>query len=111
MGNLGKAKAKLSDDALGKQEERMKKFKFAIQSMTKEEKENPEIMEKETSRLQRIAKGSGTSTTDIRALIKQYKMIKEFMKTGQDMDMSKGMNLSQKQLQKLAKKFGKKMRL
>ena len=89
-----------------------KKFKFAIDSMTPEEKNNPEILEKQTSRIQRIAKGSGIHTSDVRALIKQWKMLKEFAGMPQDMDLSKGMaGISQKQLQKLAKKFGKKMRL
>ena len=117
MGPLGKiaemipglGKAKIPDNILNTQEEKMKKWKFAIQSMTLEEKENPEIMEKQTSRLQRISKGSGVPTSDIRALIKQYKMLKEFMKTGEGMDMSSGM--SEKQMQKLAKRFGRKMRL
>ena len=38
--------------------------------MTEEEIENPEILEKQTSRIQRIAKGSGTTTTELRELIK-----------------------------------------
>jgi len=107
MGNL-----KLPEEMLGTQEEKLKKFKYAIQSMTKEERENPELIEKSSSRLQRIAKGSGTHTSDVRALIKQYKLLKDFANMPQDMDLSKGIQgLSQKQLQKLAKKFGKKIRL
>ena len=97
---------------LGKQEEKLKKFKFAINSMTPEEKENPELIEKETSRLARIAKGSGIHTSDVRALISQWKMLKDFVGMGEQVDMTKGLKgISQKQLQKLAKKFGKKMRI
>jgi len=108
----GMGKIKLPENMLGTQEEKMKKFKHAIQSMTKEEKENPELIEKSNSRLQRIAKGSGTHTSDVRALIKQWKMLKDFVKPGREIDLSKGMaGISQKQLQKLAKKFGKKLRL
>ncbi len=107
----GLGKAKIPENLLGTQEDKMKKWGFAIDSMTQQEIENPEIMEKQTQRLQRIAKGSGTTTTDIRQLLKQYKMLKEMM-TGTsnlaDMDPSQG--LSQKQMQKLAKKFGKKMK-
>ncbi len=118
MGSLGKiaglipgfGKAKVPENMLGKQEDRMKKWKYAIQSMTPEEKENPEVLEKQTGRLQRIAKGAGINTSDVRALIKQYKMLKEFMKTGKNMDFESGQGLSQKQLQKLAKKFGRKMK-
>jgi signal recognition particle GTPase len=70
----------------------------------------PEILEKQTTRLGRIAKGSGTTTTDIRQLIKQYKLLKEMMQGGMsDIDASEG--LSQKQMMKLAKKFGKKMKM
>lgn len=105
----GLGKAKIPSELLGSQEEKMKSWKHAIASMTKEEIENPEIIEKQTSRIARIAKGSGTSTSDIRALLKQYKIIKEFVKSP-DSGLEQG-QLSQKQLQKLAKKFGKKIRI
>ncbi len=107
----GLGKAKIPENLLGTQEDKMKKWQHAIDSMTEEEINNPEIIEKQTTRLSRIAKGSGTSTSDIRQLIKQYKMLKELTKGGNlsDMDMSQG--LSQKQMQKLAKKFGKKIRI
>jgi signal recognition particle subunit SRP54 len=109
---LGKLKGKVPEDMLGKQEEKMKKWKHIIRSMTKEEKENPELLEKQTTRIQRIAKGSGTATADVRALLKQYKILKEFVKTGEQVDLSKGLGgMSKKQLQKLAKKFGKKIKL
>ncbi|MEK6820498.1 MAG: signal recognition particle protein Srp19, partial [Nanoarchaeota archaeon] len=105
----GFGKAKIPENLLGVQEERLKKWKYAIDSMTKEEKENPELLEKQTSRIARIAKGSGIHTSDVRALIKQYKILKELIKSGKSMDMSAG--LDQKQLQKLARKFGKKIRI
>jgi signal recognition particle subunit SRP54 len=111
----GLGKAKISDDILDSQEKKMKGWKHAIQSMTQEEIENPEILEKQTSRIQRVAKGAGITTSEVRALLNQYKMIKEVAKSGKDfesMDLSKGMpGMSQKQMMKFAKKFGKKMRL
>jgi len=109
---LGLGKAKIPEGMLGTQEDKLKKWQHAIDSMTEEEISNPEILEKQTSRLSRIAKGSGTTTSDIRQLVKQYKMLKEFASGAgsmEDMDLSKG--LSQKQMQKLAKKFGKKIRI
>ena len=116
LGNIAKmipgfGKAEIPDNVLEGQEEKIKHWKYAIQSMTKEEKENPEILEKQTSRLQRIAKGSGTTTSDIRQLLKQYKMIKELAKGTKSLgDISDPSQLSQKQMMKLAKKFaGKKM--
>jgi len=104
-----KVKDKIPENVLENQEGKIAKWEHIIKSMTQEEKENPEILEKQTSRISRIAKGAGAHTSDVRSLLKQYKMLNEMMKSGMtDMDISKGMN--QKQLQKLAKKFGKKVR-
>ncbi len=107
----GLGNAKIPDNLLGVQEDKMKKWQYTIDSMTPEEVENPEIMEKQTSRLSRIAKGSGTSTTDIRQLLKQYKLLKEMTQGSEMTDFDPSQGLSQKQMQKLAKKFGKKMKL
>jgi signal recognition particle subunit SRP54 len=102
---LGKAKDKISSEQLNQQQQKMKNYKNAINSMTPYEIENPEILEKETSRMSRIAKGSGTSTTDIRNLIKQYKMLNDLIKNQSALSEGK---LDQKTMIKLAKKFGKK---
>jgi signal recognition particle subunit SRP54 len=105
-------KEKIPENLLGVQEEKMRKWNHAINSMTKEEIKNPEIIEKQTTRLGRIAKGSGTSTSDIRQLIKQYKLLKDFTKGGISEDqLASGGGFSQKQMMKLAKKFGKKLRM
>ena len=106
----GLGKAKSPDEMLGAQEEKIKKWEHILKSMTKQEREAPEIFDDKktgTSRINRIAKGAGVNNSDIRALLKQYKMLQEMMKSGiEDMDMSKG--FSQKQMQKLMKQFGKK---
>ncbi len=107
----GLGKAKIPENLLGAQEDKIKKWSHIIDSMTEEEIENPEILEKQTSRLKRIAKGSGTSTTDIRQLLKQHKLLKDIASGGDIADIDPSQGLSQKQLQKLAKKFGKKIRL
>jgi signal recognition particle subunit SRP54 len=104
---LGKVKDKIGEGALEQQQEKTKRWKHAINSMTQEEIENPEILEKQTSRLQRIAKGSGCSTTDIRMLIKQWKMLNEMIKEQKNMAEGK---MDQKTMMKLARKFGKRMR-
>ncbi len=105
---LGKAKEKIPESLIESQQEKIKRWKHAIKSMTEYEIENPEVLEKQTSRIQRIAKGSGITTSDIRALIKQYKMLNEMIKS--QSQLSEG-NLDQKTMMKLARKFGKKMRL
>ena len=107
----GLGKAKIPENMLGTQEHKMKKWQHIIDSMTEQEIKNPEIIEKQTTRLGRIAKGSGTTTTDIRQLLKQYKLLKEMTQGTSglsDIDPSQGLN--SKQMQKLAKKFGKKMK-
>ncbi|MCU0642004.1 MAG: signal recognition particle receptor subunit alpha [archaeon] len=104
----GLGKAKIPEGALESQQGKVKNWKAAIKSMTKEEKENPEVLEKQTSRIQRIAKGAGVTTTDIRTLIKQYRMIKEMIKSQSGLVEGK---LDQKTMMKLARKFGKKMKL
>jgi len=105
----GFGKVKIPDEMLSGQEEKLKKWKHAIDSMTEEERENPEIFEKQTPRLSRIAKGSGTTTGEIRQLLKQYKMIKDLAKgAGSLGDISDPSQMSQKDMMKLAKKFGKK---
>ena len=58
-----------------------RKFKWVeaiINSMTIEERGNPEIMN--GSRRERIAKGSGRSVQEINQLLKQFTMMKNMMK-------------------------------
>jgi signal recognition particle subunit SRP54 len=104
----GFSSAKIPKEALAKQEEKMQHWKAAISSMTEEEIENPEVLEKQTKRISRIANGSGTTTTEIRELIKQYKMIKELM--GVRGGIAEG-KLDQKTMQKMAKKFRGKIKI
>jgi signal recognition particle subunit SRP54 len=101
----GLGNAKISENLMETQQGKVSKWEHIIKSMTPEEKENPEILEKQTSRINRIAKGSGVNNSDVRALLKQYKMLNEMLKSGTEMDMSQGFN--PKQMQKLMKKFGK----
>ena len=98
-------KDKIPEGMIEGQESKIAKWQHIIKSMTPEEKENPEIIEKQTSRISRIARGSGVHSSDIRSLLKQYKMLNEMMKTGTGMDLESGMN--QKQMMKFARKFMK----
>lgn len=101
----GLGNAKIPENLLGTQQEKISKWEHILKSMTLEERENPELFEKQISRISRVAKGAGVNNSDVRSLLKQYKMIQSMIKGGADMDMSQGMN--QKQMQKLMKKFGK----
>ena len=104
---LGGMKEKIPESALEQQQAKVKNWKAAIKSMTQKEKEDPEVLEKQTSRIQRIAKGAGVSTSDVRTLIKQFKIIKEMIKSQSGLAEGK---LDQKTMMKFARKFGKKMK-
>jgi signal recognition particle subunit SRP54 len=72
---------------LDKAEDRVKVYRSIIQSMTGDEKADPDSIN--SSRLKRIAKGSGRSEKDVRELLSRYKQMKTLVKT------SKGRELRQ----------------
>jgi len=103
----GLGKAKIPENVMETQQEKITKWEHIIKSMTPEERENPELLEdKKTgiSRINRIAKGAGVNNSDIRALLKQYNMLQEMVKSQSDLQDGK---FDQKTMMKLAKKFGK----
>ncbi|MEK6945926.1 MAG: signal recognition particle receptor subunit alpha [Nanoarchaeota archaeon] len=102
----GLGQAKIPDNMLENQQTKIARWEHILKSMTKEEKQNPDLFKEEHSRINRIAKGAGVTTNEIKSLLKQYDMLNEFVKTQSGFDESKG--ISQKQLMKMAKKFGKK---
>jgi len=51
-----------------------------LKSMTPEELDNPSLL-KDHNRVLRIARGSGTSTTDVRRLLSQYNMLRKYIRT------------------------------
>ena len=104
-------KEKLSPEALQQQEERTKHWKAAIKSMTQQEKENPELLEKQTSRMSRIAHGSGIPVSDVRSLVKQFMLLKGMLKEGSPMKGLESGTFDQKTMMKLAKKFARKMKI
>lgn len=71
---------RLPDDVLEQAEGRMKTWKYILQSMTREEKENPTKV-LNGSRYKRISRGSGTKEADVKALVKQYETMRRFMKS------------------------------
>jgi signal recognition particle subunit SRP54 len=88
----------LPKEMLEVQEGKLEKWKLAMQSMTKEELEDPDLMS--SSRMDRISKGSGVPVSIIRELIKQYRQSKKMVK------MFKG---SKGDMSKMMKKFGGKL--
>ena len=59
-------------------EKQITRFKAIILSMTKKERQNPDIIK--GSQRKRIAAGSGTTIQDVNILLKQYNQSKEMMK-------------------------------
>ncbi|GBC68986.1 Signal recognition particle protein [archaeon HR01] len=70
--------ADLPEEELEKAEERIKKWSAIIQSMTAEEKSNPQIVD--DSRARRIARGAGVSERDVKELIRNYQLSRKMMK-------------------------------
>mgnify|MGYP000131161246 CR=1 FL=1 len=69
---------KVDDDVMEMTQEKMKKFKVIMDSMTEEELLNPKIID--SSRIKRIAIGSGTSPQEVKELLNYYKTMKNLMK-------------------------------
>ena len=91
--NLPGLSGMVKDDQLDALQEKMEKWRFIIQSMTKIEKRNPDIMN--DSRRKRVARGSGMTEHDVKELIKQYNNSKTMMK------QAKG-----RQMQGMLRRFG-----
>ena len=69
---------KLNDQQKEFAEKEMRNMEVIVSSMTKEEREHPEILK--ASRKARIAKGSGKTNADINRVLKKYEQTKEMMK-------------------------------
>ena len=69
----------IPEEMLNTAEDKLKKWRVIIQSMTPKERENPKILN--SSRIRRVARGSGTSEKDVKELLKQYAMMKKMLKS------------------------------
>jgi len=69
---------KISEEQQAAAEREMRNFEAIINSMTPEERHNPDILR--NSRKMRIAKGSGKSSADINRVIKKYEQTREMMR-------------------------------
>jgi signal recognition particle subunit SRP54 len=69
-----------------------KSIEAIIKSMTPKERQNPEILN--TSRRQRIAKGSGTNIQEVNRLIKQFDQMRKMMRMFQGNKMANMMKMA-----------------
>lgn len=106
MGSLGKlmemipgmGQLQVPKEMIGVQEEKLKKWKFILDSCTKQELEEPDSLD--SSHVARIAKGSGTDVQEVSDLLKQYRQAKK---------MTKMLGGSPKAMEKLMKRMGGKI--
>ncbi len=78
---------KVDDSVMEMTQEKMKKFKVIMDSMTEEELLNPKIID--SSRIRRIAIGSGTTPQDVKELLKYYRTMKSVMKKMKKLEKGK----------------------
>jgi signal recognition particle subunit SRP54 len=96
----GFGNVKIPKEALQVQEEKLKKWKYVLDSCTKEELEEPEETI-DASRIDRISKGAGVSANEVRELLKQYKQSKKMMKSMKGLGSG-----SPAQMEKMMKRMG-----
>ena len=85
-------------EALEEGEKKMQEYEAIIGSMTKAEREDPDIIRKQPSRMDRIAKGSGTKPEAVRSFLTQFGKMKKMY---EQLQKNRGM---QKQLERFLKK-------
>ena len=91
--NLPGLSGMVKEDQVDALEGKMEKWRFIIQSMTRDEKRTPNIINE--SRRKRIARGAGITEHEVKDLVKQYNNSKTMMK------QAKG-----RQMQGMLRKFG-----
>jgi len=106
---------KLPKEMLEAGQDKMDSFKIIIDSMTEQERLDPEVINR--NRIERVARGAGVKVEDVRELIKQYKQMKKMFKKFKNIQSEKAMkNFGEKGLadmmrQMQGRKMGKKLRL
>jgi len=106
----GMSNLNIDKSQMGASQEKMKKWKFILDSLTKYEKKNPSCLN--LSRIKRAANGSGTQIADIRELLKHYKQSKKMMSMFKDpsaleeMGDMENMGNDPQSMMKMMKKMG-----
>ena len=85
LDNMPGLSGMVKDDQLEQMEGRVEKWRYIIQSMTKKEKADPDLLN--SSRIKRIARGSGWPEHEVKELLKNYKNSKNMMKASKGRQM------------------------
>jgi signal recognition particle subunit SRP54 len=81
----------ISEKQLYEAEKRMKSFEAMISSMTKEERETPELLIRSPSRRRRVAEGSGRTEEDVSDMLSQFAAMRvQVQNMGRMMKLSGG---------------------
>ena len=75
----------VKEDQLEQMEDRIDRWRYIIQSMNKNEKADPDLLN--SSRIKRIARGSGWPEHEVKGLLKNYKNSKTMMKASKGRQM------------------------
>ncbi|HEY9694484.1 MAG TPA: signal recognition particle protein [Oculatellaceae cyanobacterium] len=85
MGSLGgmlkmiPGMGKISDDQLRQGETQLKRAESMINSMTKQERGNPDLLSSSPSRRRRVARGSGYGESDVSKLVSDFTKMRSLM--------------------------------
>ncbi len=85
LDNMPGLSGMVKEDQLDQVEGRVEKWRYIIQSMNKEEKADPDLLN--ASRIKRIARGSGWAEHEVKELVKNYKNSKNMMKASKGRQM------------------------
>jgi signal recognition particle subunit SRP54 len=69
----------IPDEQMNLAEDALKKWRVIIQSMSPKERDKPKILS--SSRIRRVARGSGTTEKEVKQLLTQYNQMRKMMKT------------------------------
>ncbi|KAG2478752.1 MAG: Signal recognition particle 54 kDa protein [Nitrosopumilales archaeon] len=85
LDNMPGLSGMVKDEQLDQMEGRIEKWRYIIQSMTNKEKADPDLLN--SSRIKRIARGSGWPEHEVKELVKNYKNSKNMMKASKGRQM------------------------
>ncbi|HWP78825.1 MAG TPA: signal recognition particle receptor subunit alpha [Candidatus Nitrosotenuis sp.] len=85
LDNMPGLSGMVKEDQLDQMETRIQRWRYIIQSMSKEEKADPDLLN--ASRIKRIARGSGWPEHEVKELLKNYKNSKGMMKAAKGRQM------------------------
>lgn len=85
LDNMPGLSGMVKEDQVEQMESRIQKWRYIIQSMSKQEKADPDLLN--ASRIKRIARGSGWPEHEVKELLKNYKNSKGMMKAAKGRQM------------------------